>query len=141
MKFSSYIKNQFSKKAFVAADALKQAAAQPPMDPSMMQGDVAPMQPPMPAGGDPNMMPPPPMDPSMTQGGESQPSGPSSDEIVNMLEEFSEAMKRFEQDVDSLKQEVSSMKIQFAESMTTVNNVLDILNKGQIQTPKAPMAQ
>lgn len=110
MKFSSYIKSQFAKKAFVAADALKQAAAQPPMDPSMMQG------------------------------GEPQPSGPSPDEVVNMLEEFSEAMKGFEQDVDSLKQEVSSMKIQFAESMTTINNVLDILNKGQIQTPKAPIS-
>ena len=95
MKFSSYIKSQFTKKAFVAADALKQAAAQPPMDPAMMQGGGAPtpMPAPMPAGGDPNMMPPPPMDPSMMQGGEPQPSGPSPDEIVNMLEEFSEAMK------------------------------------------------
>lgn len=141
MKFSSFIKNQLTKKAFIAANALKQAATQPPMDPTMMQGGGVPIPSPAPMpGGDPNTMPP--MDSSMMQGGgEPQPSGPSPDEVVDMLEEFSEAMKRFEQDVDSLKQEVASMKIQFAESMTTVNNVLDILNKGQIQTPKVPTPQ
>lgn len=150
MKFSDFIKDQFSKKAFISSDALKQAATQPPMDPNMAGGAMLPPPPPGP-GMDPSMAGGmPPMDPnagmtppSPPPGGDpsaAAPAGPSPDEIVNMLEEFSNAMKNFEQDVDNLKQEVSSMKIQFAESMTTINNVLDILNKGQIQTPKAPSA-
>ena len=150
MKFSDFIKDQFSKKAFISSDALKQAATQPSMDPNMAGGAMPPPPPPGP-GMDPSMAGGmPPMDPnagmtppSPPPGGDpsaAAPAGPSPDEIVNMLEEFSNAMKNFEQDVDNLKQEVSSMKIQFAESMTTINNVLDILNKGQIQTPKAPSA-
>lgn len=151
MKFSDFIKDQFSKKAFISSDALKQAATQPPMDPNMAGGAMPPPPPPPPgpgmdpsmAGGMPPMDPNAGMTPPPPPGGDpsaAAPAGPSPDEIVNMLEEFSNAMKNFEQDVDNLKQEVSSMKIQFAESMTTINNVLDILNKGQIQTPKAPSA-
>lgn len=146
MKFCDIIKSnpELLKRAFITAESLKQAGAMPPPggDPN---ADGA-MPPPPPGGMDPNMagaMPPPPpgMDPNMppppAEGGEA-PQGPSPEELMSMLEEMAEGMKRYEQEVNNLKSDMQEIKIKFAEAMTTVNNVLDILNKGSIQAPKIP---
>ena len=142
MKFCEIIKSnpQMFKKAFIAAEALKQAGAMPPpppggapMDPAMMGGAMPPPPPPPPPGGAP-------MDPAM-MGEAPQPQEQSSvspEEIMTMIEDMADGMEQYEQELNNLKAEMQNIKIKFAEAMTTVNNVLDILNKGSIQAPKAP---
>lgn len=150
MKLCEFIKSrpELLKRAFIAAESLKQAGAMPPaggpppMDPSMGGGAMPPMDPSMMGGA------PMPMDPNAMGGGAMPPAGdpnqgggdggPSMDDILSMIEEFSDGMKQQEQELNGLKNEMQEMKIKFAEAMTTVNNVLDILNKGSVQAPKVP---
>ena len=150
MKFCEIIKSnpELLKLAFISAESLKQAGAMPapgggdpnaggampPPPPPGMDPNAGAMPPP-PPGMDPNMPPPPP-EGGAPEGG--APEGPSPDEMMSMLEEMAEGMKQYEQEVNSLKTEMQNIKIKFAEAMTTVNNVLDILNKGSIQAPKVP---
>ena len=151
MKLCEFIKSrpELLKRAFIDAESLKQAGAMPPaggpppMDPSMVGGGAMPPMDPAMMGGAPMdpaamggaMTPPPAGDPN--QGGGAD-GGPSMDDLLSMIEEFSDGMKQQEQELNGLKNEMQEMKIKFAEAMTTVNNVLDILNKGSVQAPKVP---
>lgn len=135
-KFLKYAGEQKAilKQAFISSDDLnKQAgAAGAPMPP-----DAGAMPPPPPPGPDAGMPPMPP-DGGMPPEG-AAPEGPSPDEVVDMLENFSQAMQGMEGDVNAVKQEVQELRVEIAKAMGTMETVLNILNKGAAQAPKFDM--
>ena len=103
--------------------------------------------PPPPPGGmppmDPNMPPPPPggmppMDPNMMP----PPSDPMA-ELAPMLQEFAEAGKRQEQDINAMKSELDMLKQQmmdlsnkYSAISAQYSTVISIMNGGKL--PAAP---
>ena len=124
------------KRAFVSSDDLnKQAGAAGAMPPEAAGGMMPPPPPPGPEAG--GAMPPMPPEGAMPpEGGAPAPEGPSPDEVVDMLDNFSQAMQGMEGDLNAVKQEVQELRVEIAKAMGTMETVLNILNKGAAQAPK-----